>query len=264
MALPEYEVYAVRMATAERRAPDNFLTRYVHDGVMALDFYIWLIRGNGRLVVVDTAFSDHSAQRRKRELLVRPAQAVAAIGAREEEVGDVIITHLHYDHAGGLGDFPQARLHIQDSELAFATGRHMCHPQLNHFFEVEDVVQMVREVYAGRVDFHHGEAELMPGLSMHRIGGHTDGLQVVRVHTRRGWVVLASDALHYYANLDRRNPFPAIFSVGDMLEGYKLIERLADSPAHIIPGHDPLVRERYPRLPVEGIEIAVLHEPPNR
>ncbi|WP_101674651.1 N-acyl homoserine lactonase family protein [Alloalcanivorax mobilis] len=262
MSLPEYEVFAVRMASAERRAPDNFLTRDVHDGIMPLDFYIWVLRHAGHLVVVDTAFSAHSSQRRKRSLEVTPEQALQALGHPPGEVDDVIITHLHYDHAGGLASFPQAPLHIQDREVAFATGRHMCHSSLNHFFEVEDVVAMVREVYAGRVRFHDGETRLAPGLSLHRVGGHTDGLQVVRVHTRRGWLVLASDALHYYQNLERRNPFPAIFHVGDMLEGYDLIERLADSPDHIIPGHDPAVRERYPRLTVPDLDIAVLHQSP--
>lgn len=267
IGLPQYEVYAIRLATVERRAADNFMVRDVHDvhdGVMPLDFFMWLIRGENRLVVVDTGFSDYSATKRNRERMISSAEAVHALGASVDDVQDVIITHLHYDHAGELGSFPAARLHVQDAEVAFATGRYMCHPQLNHFFEVEDVLQLIREVYAGRVDFHKGDEELAPGLSIHRVGGHTDGLQVVRVHTRRGWVVLASDALHYYANLDRRNPFPAIFNVGDMLEGYRMIERLADSSAHIIPGHDPLVRERYPRLPVDGVEIAVLHEEPRQ
>lgn len=263
MALPEYEVFAVRMASAERRAPDNFLMRDVHDGPMPLDFYIWVLRHQDHLVVVDTAFSEHSSRRRGRALEVTPEQAVRALGHSPEQVDDLIITHLHYDHAGGLDCFPQAPLHIQDREMAFATGRHMCHPQLNHFFEVEDVVRMVREVYAGRARFHDGDASLAPGLSLHRVGGHTDGLQVVRVHTQRGWVVLASDALHYYRNLERRNPFPAIFHVGDMLDGYQRIEGLAASPAHIIPGHDPRVRGLYPRYAGSNLDIAVLHLAPN-
>lgn len=262
MSQPNYEVYAVHLGSADRRAQDNFLTPDVHDGPMPLDFYIWVIRGDGRLIVVDTAFSEHSGARRNRRLLVTPSNALKAMGHAPGDVKDVIITHLHYDHAGGLQDFPDAQLHIQDSEMSFATGRHMCHPQINHFFEVEDVVQMVREVYAGRVCFYNGEAELAPGVSIHRVGGHTDGLQIVRIHTLRGWVVLASDALHYYANYNKNNPFPAIFNIGDMLQGYQLIDRLADSRDHIIPGHDPLVRDLYPKVAVDEPGIYALHEKP--
>jgi glyoxylase-like metal-dependent hydrolase (beta-lactamase superfamily II) len=121
-------------------------------------------------------------------------------------------------------------------------------------FDVEDVVGIVRRAYAGRVRFHAGEAELAPGISLHHIGGHTMGLQVVRVRTRRGWMVLASDASHFYANLEQARPYPIVWSVPDMLEGYRKLRALAESPEHIIPGHDPLVLARYPACAgLEGV-----------
>ena len=172
---------------------------------------------------------------------------------------DVVITHLHYDHAGNLQDFPQARFHLQDAEIAYATGRLMRHDMLRHAYDVEDVVAMVRRVYAGRVVFHDGEAEIAPGISLHRIGGHTKGLQAVRVATARGKVVLASDATHFYANIRGRDPFPIVVDVAAMLEGYETLERLADSPDHIVPGHDPEVMRRY-RDVAEG--VVALHEAP--
>ena len=105
---------------------------------------------------------------------------------------------------------------------------------------------MVRRVYAGRVKFHDGDGAIAPGVTLHHVGGHTMGLQIVRVATRRGWVVLASDASHYYANMEQDRPFPIVYNVGDMVEGWRKAQALADSPAHVIPGHDPLVMERYP------------------
>jgi glyoxylase-like metal-dependent hydrolase (beta-lactamase superfamily II) len=122
----------------------------------------------------------------------------------------------------------------------------MCHNALRHAFEAEDVAAMVRRLYEGRVVFHEGSKELAPGLSVHWVGGHTAGLQVVRVRTSRGWVVLASDASHYYANVEERRPFPIVYNVAEMLSGHDTLEMLASSPSHIIPGHDPLVIERYP------------------
>lgn len=113
-------------------------------------------------------------------------------------------------------------------------------------FEARDVQAMVGKLYAGRVVFHDGDTELAPGITLHRVGGHTRGLQVVRVQTRRGWVVLAADAAHFYANWQQRRPFPIVDDVSAYLEALGTIERLASSPQHVIPGHDPLVLQRYP------------------
>ena len=94
-------------------------------------------------------------------------------------------------------------------------------------------------------------------MSVHHIGGHTAGLQAVRVHTRRGWVVLASDASHYYEHFERGTCFPTTFHLGEVREGYEKLKRLAASPAHIVPGHDPLVFKRYPAVSRELEGIAV-------
>ena len=179
------------------------------------------------------------------------------LGVDAATVRDVVITHLHYDHVGNFDLFPAATFHLQDEELRYATGRHMCHEVFSGAFDVEDVVGMVRNVYRGRVRFHDGDAALFPGISLHHIGGHTMGLQVVRVATRRGWVLLASDASHFYANMEQVRPFPIVYSVADMVAGYARMRTLADSPDHVIPGHDPQVMERYPapRKDLQGIVV---------
>jgi len=255
MSGPAYEVYAVRYAHHARRASENFLGGDPHDGPMPLDYFVWLVRGAGREIVVDSGFSAAVAAKRAREHLRCPSEGLRLIGCEASAVRDVVITHLHYDHVGNFELFPAATFHLQDLEMRYATGRHMGEPVFRGAYEVEDVVGMVRGVYAGRVRFHDGDAELAPGVSLHLIGGHTMGLQVVRVATRRGHVVLASDASHFYANMEQARPFPIVFSVGDMVQGYRRLRALADSPDHIIPGHDPLVMRRYPapEAPLEGI-----------
>jgi glyoxylase-like metal-dependent hydrolase (beta-lactamase superfamily II) len=120
-------------------------------------------------------------------------------------------------------------------------------------FEVDDVVQLVRCVHDQRVQFHDGAAEIAPGIEVHHIGGHTKGLQSVRVRTQRGWVVLASDASHFYAHFEQARAFPIVYNLADMLQGFDTLRRLASSPQHIIPGHDPLVMKRYP-IAREGME----------
>jgi glyoxylase-like metal-dependent hydrolase (beta-lactamase superfamily II) len=241
-----YEVYAIKYAHHERRASHNFIGGDPHDGPMPLDYFVWLVRGQGRELVVDTGFSAAMAAKRGRRHLRCPSEGLALLGVDAREVRDVVVTHLHYDHVGGFELFPRATFHVQEREMGYATGRYMCQECFRGAFEAEDVVGMVRRVYDGCVQFHDGDAELAPGVSVHLIGGHTMGLQVVRVATRRGAVVLASDASHFYANMEQVRPFPIVWSVAEMVDGYRRLRELAESPAHIIPGHDPLVLQRYP------------------
>ncbi len=254
-SLPCYEVYAIRYATREGRRAAYFLGGDPHDRPMVMDYYVWLIRDAQRLFVVDAGFDAQMAARRGRTLLRTPAEGLALLGVDAAAVQEMIVTHLHYDHIGTYAQFPAARFHLQDQEMAYATGRHMVHRQFNHGYEVDEICGMVRKVHEGKVVFHDGDAELAPGLSVHRIGGHTHGLQCVRVHTRRGWVVLASDTSHFYEHFEQRRVFTTMFHVGQAIQGYATLEKLADSPAHIVPGHDPLVMERYPAAsaPLAGI-----------
>ena len=260
-----YEIFAIRYATMSPRTPQmNFLTPDPHETTASdLDYFVWLVRGGGRDILVDTGFNDVAAKERSRKLTINPADALAAFGVKADSIGDVVVTHLHYDHAGNLDRFPNARFHLQDREMSYATGRCMCHGMLRHPFSVEDVTLMVRHVYSDRVTFHQGDGEVAPGVTLHHVGGHSDGLQIVRVPTARGPVVLASDAAHYYANLHRRSPFPIVYNVGDMMEGWATAERLAGHPDRVIPGHDPLVCEIYPRAS-DKVDAFALHKAPSR
>lgn len=257
-----YEIYAIRYAHMPRKRRDNFLGGDPHDAPMPMDFFVWLLKSPTRCILVDTGFNARTAAIRQRELLRCPIEALADLEVRPEDVTDVIITHLHYDHAGNLDKLPRARFHIQDAEVAYATGRCMCHGVLRHAYSVDDVVELVRRVYDDRVVFHDGDGEVAEGVRLLHIGGHTKGLQSVQVQTARGKVVLASDASHYYENIERSRPFPIVFNVADMLRGYARLHAAASSPDHIVPGHDPRVLEIYPPLSETRRDIVQLHLPP--
>ena len=241
-----YEVFALRYATAVRNHADVFIGGDPHDGPVPMDYYIWVARNAAHTVVVDTGFDEAAASRRKRQMLTPPADGLRMLGVDCAVVKHVIITHLHYDHAGNLPLFPQAKFHLQDAEMTFATGRHMGHEFFSHAYDLEAVLTMVRLVYGARVLFHTGDAEILPGISVHHMGGHTLGLQVVRVWTRLGWMVLASDATHYLENMNSGRPFPIVADISQMVSGWDRLRYLASAPQYIIPGHDPLVMERYP------------------
>jgi len=221
--LPEYELYAIRYAERDARRSDHFIGGDPHDGPMPMDYFVWVAIAPHHTVVIDTGFTAE----------------------------DVVLTHMHYDHVGNFHRLPNARFHLQEVELHYTTGRHMRHPFLARSFEVEDVIGIVRLNFAQRVKLYDGPAELSPGITLHPVGGHTPGMQFVRVHTSRGWVVLASDVTHYYENMEAGRPFTAAFEAYDTLRAH------APSPHHIIPGHDPLVMRQYPapRSQLEGVVV---------
>ena len=261
-----YEVCALRYATyAVRQRRENLMRADPHlDGPMPLDFYIWVARSPTRTVVIDTGFDTAEGKRRNREVTREPREGLAMLGIDPATVKDMVITHMHFDHAGTIDHFPNAQFHLQEAEMAHATGRYMCFSQCTHAYSPEIVCNVVRAVFRGKVSYHDGDAEIAPNLTVHKVGGHTAGLQVVRVLTRRGWLVLASDASHFYENMETANPFPIVHNLGEMLEGYQRLRALSGGIDNlIVPGHDPQVMQRYPVFQpgLEGIAVRLDAEP---
>lgn len=254
MNAPVTRIDAIRYARHERNAAANFVRPVDdHDLPMPLDYFVWAIhraddeQGSHPPVIVDTGFGEDAAAARGRTMLRPVAQGLRDAGIDHLSIEDVILTHLHYDHAGSLGVFPNARFHVQDAEMAFATGRGVCAREVRAPFDGEPVAQLVRKLYADRVVFHDGDEDLLPGIALRLCEGHTAGLQAVVCQTARGPVVLASDAAHLYANLVRRIPFPIFVDEAAYARAQARVMALAGgSLDHVIPGHDPLVLACFP------------------
>jgi glyoxylase-like metal-dependent hydrolase (beta-lactamase superfamily II) len=260
-----YDLYAVKYATNSRRtARDSFLAMHdIHDGPMPLDFFVWVAVCGERVILIDSGADEATCRTRGHDFLRCPSQGLRDLGLSPERVTDIIVTHMHWDHVGNFDKFPNARFHIHPTEMAHATGPCMCHSQLRRPYDVEQVCSMIKALYGGRVEFSRTDHEIAAGISVHHVGGHTPGLQVVRVRTRRGWVVLASDAIHYYANAARSNPYPVVVNVDDYLDAHRMVLELADSEDHVVAGHDPIVLEMYPPASEQTRGIAVrLDVPP--
>ncbi len=254
-----YEILAVKYAERHNRTRgESFILADDHASPHPMDYFVWVIRNAERTLIVDTGFDAAEAANRGRAILRTPAVALSALGIDAATVTDVVITHLHYDHAGTLGAFPTARFHLQAAEMAYATGPCMCHDAMRLPFTAEHVCQMVKNVYSGRVIFYDGDAEVAPGITVHKIGGHSRGLQVVRVMTPHGPVVVASDAAHYYETFEQKKPFPLLADLEDMIKGYTTLQTLAGGDAkRVVPGHDPLVLKRYP--PLTATSMGMVH-----
>lgn len=252
--MSDWEVFAVRYADRGARVrADSFIFDDNHDAPHAMDYFMWLLRRGSEVILVDTGYDDAEAQARGRPIRLDPVAALAPLGVTPEAVTQVIVTHLHYDHAGGLHLFPNAALHMQSAEMAYATGPCMCHDVLRMPFTADHVCEAVRRLYSGKVIFHDGDAEIAEGVTVHCIGGHSRGLQAVRVRTQAGWMVLASDAAHFYENLWLRKPFPIVVDLQDMLDGFERMEGLASRRDLVVPGHDPLVRRVFAAGPADHV-----------
>ena len=249
MTTETYEILAIKYGEfSKRKRYESFISADDHDGPHPIDYFVWLVHNANRSILVDSGFDATEGAKRGRKVDRSPAAALELIGHSANRIDQLVVTHLHYDHAGTLGAFAAARFHLQAAEMVYATGPAMCHAHLRYPFTADHVCEMVRNVYSGRVEFHDGDAEIAPGVSVHKIGGHSRGLQCVRVMTASGPVVLASDSSHYYENFETGKVFPIVVDVEDTLKGYARLKQLAGSPHRVVPGHDPLVLKRYPSL----------------
>jgi glyoxylase-like metal-dependent hydrolase (beta-lactamase superfamily II) len=255
----DYSVYALKYATRDARSGEHFYGHDLHDVPMPMDYFVWAAVSAEHTVVVDAGFTAEVAARRGRKHLRCPTEGLEAVGIDCARVPYVILTHLHYDHVGNLEKFPEATYVVQEAEMAFWTGRYAGRDHFRPLVEVDDIAYLVRENFEGRLRFVAGSEEIVPGIEVHRTGGHSAGLQVVRVKTARGSVVLASDATHFYANIEQDRPYSIVSDLPRMYGAFDLVHALADSSAHMVPGHDPLVMERFPAAGknLEGVAVRI-------
>ncbi|MEP2642278.1 N-acyl homoserine lactonase family protein [Roseobacter sp.] len=252
--MTDWEVFAVKYADRNARTRgDSFVFDDTPDVPHPMDYFMWVLRRGAETILVDTGYDMHEATRRDRPIRQDPVVSLAPLGVRPEAITSVIVTHLHYDHAGGLHLFPNAKLHMQTAEMAYATGPCMCHDTLNMPYTAGHICEAVKRLFSGQVVFHDGDAQIADGVTVHCIGGHSRGLQAVRVRTAAGWLVLASDATHFYENIFARKPFPIVVDLQNMLDGFNRLETLASHKSLIVPGHDPLVTRAYPKAMADHI-----------
>lgn len=243
-----YEIHAVRYGSHTNLIRAQCFLGWNAEDIAPcpLDYFFWVVRNESRVILIDTGASLEEAVARNRTFDFRPRDGISRLGVDPDSITDVVVTHMHWDHAGTLDDFPNARFHIQSAEMAYVTGPCMRYLFLRTPFTFEHVSTAVRLLHQGRVVLHDGDATIAPGVTAHLLGGHSKGLQCVRVATARGAVVVASDAAHFYDNFRAGHPFFIAHSFEDTLRGYERLMELADGPDHVIPGHDTDVLKLYP------------------
>lgn len=251
MPIAPYRIYAVRYAHRQCTSSEAFYGDY-HASPMTMDYFVWALTNGTHTVVVDLGFTEPVGTRRGRQFLRCPSKGLGEIGVDAGQVEHVILSHFHYDHVGNYALFPKATFYVQDAEMAFYTGRHAARPAFRHSIEADDVCALVHLNYERRLVFVDGAREIVPGIGVHKVGGHTAGMQIVTVDHAKGRAVVASDASHYYRNFEERIPFNTLHDLPGVYGAFERIRELAGAPELVIPGHDPLVLDRLRRV-ADGI-----------
>ena len=254
---PTYEIYAIRYASIPDFPVAGLVKGADPSRKLEIAMAVWLIKGNGRNVLVDSGFyRDQFFKQWKVNDFIKPSEAVALTGVKPEDVTDVIITHMHWDHADGMDLFPKAKIWIQKDEYNYYTGEAWQSPRTHGGIDPDDVLAIVRLNMQGRVGIVNGDAqEVIPGITCYTGGKHTWQSQYVGVLAKDGVVVLASDNMYLYENLDKHVPIAATLDADSNLRAQDRMKQIAASPKFIIPGHDPAVFERFPKVGERVVKI---------
>jgi glyoxylase-like metal-dependent hydrolase (beta-lactamase superfamily II) len=251
---PNYEIYALRYAAL----PDFPVAELVAgaDPARKLDLamMIWLVKGNGRNVLVDSGFyHERFFKDWQVKDFTKPSDTLQRVGLKPEDITDVILTHMHWDHADGMDLFPNARIWIQKDELQYYAGEAWQAKDTHGGIDEEDVLTLVRLNTQGRVGLVNGDAqEIIPGIVCYTGGKHTYQSQYVGVKTTAGTVVLASDNMYLYENLEKHVPIATTVDAESNLRAQDRMKQIAARPGFIVPGHDPAVFTKFPN-PVPGV-----------
>jgi len=257
---PRYEITAIRYGLARSTKADLYYRHQAYgepDGPQTMDFFFYLLRDGGRLVLIDTGFDLGEAERRPgREVVISPQEALSRLGIDPGAVEQLVITHLHWDHIGNLDLFPNAELLVPQAELDFWRDPVARRTQFWSHTDPAGLEVLWRLVEEGRVRGTGADEELVPGVRGIVVGGHSAGQQILVVDATDGVVVLTSDAVHLYEELELERPFAVAVDFRQMYEAYGLLRGLEAEGALIVPGHDPLVSERFPSLG-DGADFAL-------
>jgi glyoxylase-like metal-dependent hydrolase (beta-lactamase superfamily II) len=255
-----WTVTALRYASRMTTRSDVFY-RYAQygepDGPQEMTYYLWVLRNGSQTIVVDTGFSAAGGAARGRRFLVEPMEALRRAGVDPAAVDIVINTHLHYDHTGHLDAFGDAPVLVNRTEFAFWTGPHAQRPQFAAHVEPAEVRALAARVTTGAVTLMDREAEVAPGVTVAEVGGHSAGQSIVFIEGQQGPIVLASDAVHFYEEVDRDRACAILVDLALVYRTYDIIRAAIRAGGRLVSGHDPLVMDRFPRLE-EDPELGVL------
>ncbi len=272
-AAPARQVLAVRYGHRVTSRAESYLNFRLYgepDAELDIDYYFWVIRDDAAgVVLVDTGFAPEAGDRRRRTHYTTPAQVLPSVGIGVDDVTAIVVTHAHWDHTGNVRQFPRAQVIMTEAEYAFWTSPVARRAHFAAHSEPDEIALLAKAREEDRLTLFSGSYPLAPGIELTEVGGHTPGQLIAAVTTPgtsgpggSGTVVLASDALHFYEEVERDRPFAIVADLPAMYRAYDTLAQLGSQPAtRLVAGHDPLVRTRFapyagPGMPGEAAVAA--------
>jgi glyoxylase-like metal-dependent hydrolase (beta-lactamase superfamily II) len=255
-AQPKYDVYAIRYGTLKQFKVSSLVAGADQSRRMDIALMFWLIKGEGRNVLVDCGFyRDQFMKQWNPADYEKPSVAVERAGIKADDVTDIIVTHIHWDHADGFDLFPKAKIWIQKEEIEYYAGE-AWNGKTRTAADPDDIVGLVKLNTQGRVSLVNGDAqEILPGITCYIGGKHTFQSQYVVVKTAARTVVLASDNVYLYENIEKHLPIAATLAAASNLRAQDRMKELASNPKLIVPGHDPAVMKNFPEVASGVVKI---------
>jgi glyoxylase-like metal-dependent hydrolase (beta-lactamase superfamily II) len=243
---PDYEVYGIRYATLKDFSVAGLVAGADPARKMDIAMYVWLIKGGGKNILFDAGFyREKFITRWHPAEFMKPSDALQKAGLKAEDITDVIISHIHWDHADGFDLFPKAKIWIQKDELEYYAGE-AWQSRRTAAGDAEDVLGLVKLNTEGKVGLVKGDGqEILPGITCYTGGKHTYQSQYIGVKTASGVVVLASDNVYLYENLQKHVAIAATLDAESNVRAQDRMKQIAGSEKLIIPGHDPAVMKNF-------------------
>jgi len=246
VAQPLYEVYAIRYATLKDFSVGGLVAGEDRSRKMDIAMMFWLIKGSGHNILFDCGFYRDQFMRQWHPAdYEKPSVAIERAGLKAGDITDVIISHIHWDHADGFDLFPNAKIWIQKDEIEYYAGEAWSGKKRTAA-DPDDIVGLVKLNTQGRVGLVNGDAqEILPGITAYIGGKHTFQSQFIGVKTAGGTVVLASDNVYLYENIEKHKPIAATLDADSNLRAQDRMKDIASNPKLILPGHDPAVMKNF-------------------
>ena len=176
----------------------------------------------------------------------RPDEAVKLAGVRPEEIRDIVMSHSHWDHLGGIDLFPKANVWIQKEGFRYYTGDAWQRGGVHRGIDPQDVKELVRVNTEGRRPLVDGDnVEILPGVRAHAGGRHTFPSESLRIEGDPPFVLAPTIAI-FNGNLAEHKASSDADHAANLKNQERMIQLAGGNPERVIPGHDALQFQKYP------------------